>query len=530
MEEAGKPQAKVDTRLYGSTANGKSILGSYWQDLSGDIMSIAGASPLMLQTDMIASLTKLVDTGISHNLKLRAFLDTAKDKIATTFEVADAAILRLVRIQQQDTTAARLGMESALNAFLNNMFETTEYLSGLADTVRGNLVEAQALMGAKKATEFEYQVQKWMGSMYSVGMSDSTVTNIATTVGQLAAGQIEALTGSATGNLMIMAANEAGLSIADILKDGLDADTTNKLLQATVNYLAKIAQQSDSKVIQQQLAGVFGMQASDLKAITNLVVDNSKTVKNIAKNSVTNAGMITELVSRAATMTMRTSTAEMMNNLWENVQYSMASGIANNPATYALFKMSGLLEEATGGINLPFLNVYGFGVDLETSVAKLMQVGALAGGIMTSLPQMIGGLANAAAGGTGMLLTAGLLTQGRNISRGSGAAGAANLLAQSGISSSSSGLVGNASSDDMTGATMAGGQDDKDSLGSAAKEENEDATRDDIIEILKMLFGMIGDKLDGVTAAVKGQGGLFNDDSTTMGGFTNASVSKTSAI
>jgi hypothetical protein len=525
IKEAAGHQSKIDTRLYGSTSNDQA-LGSYWKAMSGSIMAIAGASPLFLQTDMISSLEKLVESGISHNLKLRAFLDATADKIAATFEVSDSTMLRLIRLQQQDSTAARMGMESALNAFLNNMFETTEYLSKVADTVRGNLEEAQALMGAKQATEFEYQVQKWLGSFYSVGMSDQAVTNISTTIGQLAAGQIEALSGSGTGNLMIMAANAAGISIADILKDGLDSKTTNKLLEATVEYLAQIAKQSDSKVVQQQLAGVFGMKASDLQSIMNLANDNSKTIKNIANNNLTNEGMMLELAVRAATMSSRVDMNTMMNNLWENVQYSMAASIANNPATFALYKMAGLLQDAVGGIPISFLNVYGFGVNLETSVANLMKVGALAGGIMTSLPQMIAGVATAAGGGAAMLAAAGIGSQAKTINRGNGG-GAAGAMALSGLSSSSSGLVGNGSSEDMTGATMASGQDDKDSQGQQGKEENEDATRDDIIEILKMLFGGIGDKLDENTDAIKGIGGVFNSNSTT-GGFTNAATTKNS--
>ena len=526
IQEAAGHKTKIDTRLYGSEAN-LDIGGSYWTALNASIMSIAGASPLFLQTDMITSLEKLVDTGISHNLKLRAFLDVTSDKIASTFEVADSTLLRLVRIQQQDTTAARLGMESALNAFLNNMFETTEYLSSLADSVRGNLVEAQALMGAKDATEFEYQVQKWMGSMYSVGMSDSTVTNIATTLGQLAAGEIDALTGgNGTGNLMIMAANSAGISIADILKDGLDAETTNKLLQATVDYLAQIAQQSDSKVIQQQLAGIFGMKASDLKSVMNLASDN-KTIKNIANNNLSNESMLLELAVRAATMTSRVDMGTMMNNMWENVQYSIASGIANNPATFALYKMAGLLQDSIGGIPISFLNVYGFGVDLNTSIAQLMQLGALAGGVMSSLPMMLGGLASAAGGGAAMLAAAGIATQGQTISRGTGS-GAAGALALSGAGTSESGLIGNGSTSDMQGATMAGGQDSIDAQGTQGKEENEDATRDDIIEILKMLFGSLGDKIDENTEAVKGTGSVFNSNDNTMVGFTNAATTKNS--
>ena len=102
----------------------------------------------------------MVSQGIAFNVEQRAALDVMKDKIATTFDAANGTLLRLVRIQEQDTTAGRLGMESALTAFLNNMYQTTEYMEGLAAQVKGNLEEAMSLMTGENALSFEYQVQK----------------------------------------------------------------------------------------------------------------------------------------------------------------------------------------------------------------------------------------------------------------------------------------------------------------------------------------------------------------------------------
>lgn len=128
--------------------------------MSTDIRNVAGVSPLIKQESVVSNLEKLVGQGISFDVEQRAFLETIKNKIATTFEAADGTLLRLVRIQQQDTTAARLGMESALTSFLNNMYETTEYMQSVAKSVRNSLQEAEALMGSKSAAAFEYQVQK----------------------------------------------------------------------------------------------------------------------------------------------------------------------------------------------------------------------------------------------------------------------------------------------------------------------------------------------------------------------------------
>lgn len=128
--------------------------------MSSTITQNVGVSPFVQQKDVVEKLKTLVGQGISFNVEQRAFLDTISEKIATTFEATDASLIKLVRIQQADSTAARLGMESALTSFLNNMYETTEYMQQAANSIRANIYEASALMDAEKATEFEYQVQK----------------------------------------------------------------------------------------------------------------------------------------------------------------------------------------------------------------------------------------------------------------------------------------------------------------------------------------------------------------------------------
>ena len=154
---AGKKGA-IDTRLQGW--GGKKRMGSYWDAISNDIIGIAGVSPLVKQSAIVANVETMVDAGIAYNVEQRAFLQTIKDKIATTFDANNGTLLRLVRIQQQDSTAARLGMESTMNSFLNNMYENTEYLKGVATSVKSSLEEAMSLMSATEAVDFEYQVQK----------------------------------------------------------------------------------------------------------------------------------------------------------------------------------------------------------------------------------------------------------------------------------------------------------------------------------------------------------------------------------
>ncbi len=470
-DKVGEKQAPIDTRLQGSNVN-ETKNGSYWKQLAKDMNKIGAVNPYFKQEDFASNIETLVNKGISFDIKQRAFLMTIQEKIANTFDVADGTLLRLVRIQQQDTTAGRLGMESALNSFLNSMYETSEYLTDVASSVRSSLGEMQALMEGAAATELEFQVQKWMGSLYSVGMSQDAVQSIAQAFGQIASGDISGLTGSGTGNLLIMAANEAGMSIADILQDGLNADETNKLMQAMVNYLAEIAESSsDSRVVQQQLASVYGVKASDLKAATNL----ASSIKDVSKQDLTYSGMLGQLNKMANSMALRTSTGEMLTNVWDNVQYTMATQMANNPILYLLPRMATLLEDYAGGIDLPFLNVMGFGVDLNTSVAQLMNVAAMSGSILGALGPMISGLGSAVSGSI-MLNQAGIKTSGKApvIARGS----AQPLQHLGGSSISESGYVGNSSGSDVKNATM---QDAADSKKKQLVEAKDEESSDDVV-------------------------------------------------
>jgi hypothetical protein len=52
--------------------------------------------------------------------------------------------MRIIRIQQQDSTASRLGMEKALNDMLNSYYKDTSYLTQTFDEVSSALFEMTA--------------------------------------------------------------------------------------------------------------------------------------------------------------------------------------------------------------------------------------------------------------------------------------------------------------------------------------------------------------------------------------------------
>jgi len=486
VDQIASYKGDIDTRLQGS--NNEKYAGSYWDRLAKDMISVGAVTPYFKQEDFANNIKTLVDRGIAFDLKQRAFLMTIQEKIANTFDVADGTLLRLIRIQQEDSTAGRLGMESALNSFLNEMYENTEYLKDVAASVRGSLQEMEALMGGAEATEVEYQVQKWMGSLYSVGMSQDAVQSIANALGQIAAGQVDALTsGNGAGNLLVMAANEAGIPIADILAEGLDSTETNKLLQATVNYLADIAESTEgNNVVQQQLANVFGVKASDLRAATNLAVPG--TTEDIFKESLSYDNMLRQLYKMAGSMGLRTSLGEKMSNVWANGQYTLAGSMASNPMSYLLYKTATLLDNTVGGIDFSIPLIMGNGTAQTFNVADIMRVGAIGGGVLGSLGQLVKGLASSFSGHR-MLASMGIESgSGLKVTpRGTGAGVGAGDAGDGGKSTSGSGYVGNANASDIKKSTIQETKDSEKKKLIEAKEEAESTQVDFInINVLKI--------------------------------------------
>lgn len=329
-----------------------------------------------------------------------------------------------------------------------------------------------------------------MGSMYSVGMNQGSVTSIANALGELAAGNISGITSDGAGNLIVMAASNAGLSIADMLSEGLNDSDTNKLMTAMVQYLQGIySETKDSNVVAQQYANVFGLKASDLKALANLSMTD---VKNVASNSLSYSGMLSQLNSMANSMYARTSTGELLQNLKDNLTYTMAAGIANNPALYMMYEMAQMLDSAVGGIDFSTPLVMGTGLTQTFNVADLMKVSTLSGSIISGLANMIGAGGNGGITGTGLLKAFGVGNS-STVSRGTGAG----LITSSGTTYSNSGYVGNASSGDVYSKSMTDATDSANAQTVSAQEENNEATTTDINDNLLLIYQLLQDVTSG---------------------------------
>jgi hypothetical protein len=372
-------QSAVNTRLQGTATT--------FQAVQKTLTSTMGQSPFVKTSSMLESLNELVAQGIAFNIEQRAFLDSLGDKIATTFDIANASLLRIVKLQQEDSSASRLGMEAYLTRYFNEMFKDTQYLSQTFDSVTDALVEATSQMGTKQAVEFEYIVQKWLGSLSAVGTSESTIRSLAEAIGYLGAGDVTALSGSNMQNLIVTAASRAGLNYSDMLTGGIDAFETNELLKEVVTYMQEIGMGSN-QVVKSQFAQTFGLSISDLTAAKNIGDDIGK----ITANMMSYQGTIEELGYQLNQIAGRVSEAEKIQNVMTNIKFGIGQGIAENAVMAGMWAITDLIQNVTGGIAIPAISVMGNMVDLNTTVENLIKTGLVGASTLGKLPDLFKGL------------------------------------------------------------------------------------------------------------------------------------------
>lgn len=373
----------IETRLQGSLKSYSSITRMLNRNI--------GSSQYVSQGKVLQNLSTLVSQGIVYNVEQRAFLQTVSEKIATTFDAFDSNLTRLIKLQQADSTAARLGMESSLNKFFNTMYQDTSYLNALSDQVSGAIIEANSQLSRNESVAFEHTIQKWLGSLSSVGVSDATISSLAQGINMLGSGDVSGLSSNtALQNLLVMAANAAGINYADIISGGLNANIANKLLSGLVGFTQGIAEASrQNQVVRAQYAQMFGMSVSDLSAIMNLTTDDLIKIKDTTL-SFDNA--IKETEQGIATIGNRMTLKNRLDTMFENVMSSVGEGIANDSGQYITYLLADVVEKATGGINLPTVGAFGNFLDLETTATGLVKTGIVGWNVINQLGNILGGL------------------------------------------------------------------------------------------------------------------------------------------
>lgn len=382
-------QSRMAGRLQGSGVN--------WQLELLDVTTTVGLSGLVKQKNVVAKMVELVDSGVAYNLEMRAFLSETANSIASTFDAANGTLLRMIRLQQADTTAARLGMEASLTKLFNEYFKDTSYLtdSGPADAVTTAIMDASATMDKNESLAFEFNVQKWLGSLYSLGMSSDAIDKVAQGINYIGTGNVAALSGDpALQTLFAMSASKAGgKSYAQMLTQGITAEDTNKLLKAMVEYLAEIANSQTNLVTKSAYADLFNMSVTDLSAFASLT---TKEISNLYKSTTDYSTLMTETQTQLNQLITRMSVAEMIDNVIENAEVGAASLIGSNPVTYGMWKALAVLKEYVGEVKIPGVIGMGTGISSGLDLLNLAQTAMAGMGLIGSL---VAGVASMTKGG-----------------------------------------------------------------------------------------------------------------------------------
>ena len=375
----------IEARIQGAYAN----VG--YEELEKVIRQNTAGSPFIRYDKALENLAQLVDAGTAVNLTQRAFLATISEKIATTFDVFDSNLLRMIRIQQTDTTAARLGMEAELTQLFNYYFSDTSYLSESFDSVTAALTDLSAQLGAIASVETEYIIQKWLGALGSVGVDDSTLTNIASAINALGTGQIDYLTSNTEmQNLLVMAANRMGLSYSDMLVNGISSADANKLLYGIIDYIQEVTS-GVNNVVKSQYAQLFGLTMTDIVAFENI---SDSVINTLYASAMSYNNTLTELNYQLSQVSDRMHLSEKIDNIIENVLMSTGVGVASSAALYGTYKAADMVQSITGGIYIPTISVFGSSITLPNAIEEYVKMGIVGISTMGSLFSAIGNWAN----------------------------------------------------------------------------------------------------------------------------------------
>lgn len=377
----------VEARIQGAFS------GMTYESLNDIIRQNTAGSPYVKYTDVLSNLAQLVDTGTMVNLAQRSFLATVSDKIATTFNAFDSNLLRIIKLQQMDTTASRLGMEAELTKLFNYYFSDSSYLTDAFDSVTASLTNLSSRLDAATSVELEYQVQKWLGALGSTGADSGTLSTIAQAINALGTGDVDWLTSNtAMQNLLVMASNRAGLNYSEMLVNSVSSMDTNLLLGAMIEYIKEVTSDVNN-VVKSQYAELFGLTISDIKAFQNI---SDETISTLYRSAMTYNDTLTSLNQQLNQVSSRIHISEQISNVIDNILAATGMNIANSTGMYMTYKIADLVESITGGIYIPAIHVLGSGVKLPNSIEEYIKMGVVGLSTIGSLFDAVGNWASGA--------------------------------------------------------------------------------------------------------------------------------------
>ena len=336
---------QLDSTINGYIDNYQSMISSLvgankdWESITDNLNNALSANSLVRQENVYKNLTELIKAGISENVEQRAFLETISDDLNLLLDTQTGSLARLIRLQDASIAENRVAIEYSLREFLNQNYQTSEYIKDSYLKVADSISELQAINTTSIASSIESALQTWLGSYYSVGVSDSTISNLASAINSLGTGDLSNINSNIS-KLVMMGAVTSGKSYGNLLTNGITAEDVSAIMSGITDYAKSI---EGNNVVRSQWASLFGLSISDLEALKNL---------NIANNTQTVSSDINKLFDAYANFV---PTTVGLKNTFENLMFTTATNIASNDALYGSYFVTDILEKSGIGSALSSL-------------------------------------------------------------------------------------------------------------------------------------------------------------------------------
>ena len=176
-----------------------------------------------------------------------------------------------------------------------------------------------------------------------------------------------------------MSSSRAGLDYASLLTSGLNAENTNRLLKAMVDYLAEIADStSENNVVRSAFGNVFGMAVSDIRSFQNLASSTNEIYNEILDYN--GAGEYAQ--NQLSQYESYLGTAQYYKNMLDNIKLSIGKTYADG-AGYVAYKVIDIIDDLTNGGPEFSLKLFGSGISFKTF--DLIKSGMFGVGLISSL-------------------------------------------------------------------------------------------------------------------------------------------------
>ena len=336
---------QLDSTINSYISNYQSMISSLvgankdWESITDNLNNALSANSLVRQENVYKNLTELIKAGISENVEQRAFLETISDDLNLLLDTQTGSLARLIRLQDASIAENRVAIEYSLREFLNQNYSTSEYIKDSYLKVADSISELQAINTTSIASSIESALQTWLGSYYSVGVSDSTISSLASAINSLGTGDLSNINSNIS-KLVMMGAATSGKSYGNLLTNGITAEDVSAIMSGITDYAKSI---EGNNVVRSQWASLFGLSISDLEALKNL---------NIANNTQTVSSDINKLFDAYANFV---PTTVGLKNTFENLMFTTATNIASNDALYGSYFVTDILEKSGIGSALSSL-------------------------------------------------------------------------------------------------------------------------------------------------------------------------------